>query len=171
MTGNSGILKGGSGTLILTGNNTYTGNTIVARGTLDIRKSITSDVRIDQNGTLIINPETKIGTLNSDGTVNIKNSVHNLGTFENRGTGAVITGDYIAEKDSVTIADINSKLTVKGKTEIKGNTRLQIVNNGKYITAKPLISTVLLSENGINGNFSHIETPELTEGKSETSNQ
>lgn len=93
-----------------------------------------------------------------------------MGTFENKGTGAIITGDYITKKNSVTTVDISSKLTVKGKTEIKGNALLQIVNNEKSITIKPPILTILSSENGINGNFFYIETFELTEGKLKTSN-
>lgn len=56
----------------MTGNNTYTSNAIVVQETLNIRKSITPNIRIDQNDILIINPETKIGTLNFDGTINIK---------------------------------------------------------------------------------------------------
>ena len=54
ISGNGGIVKDGTGTLTLSGNNTYTGDTVVNGGTLDIHGSISeqSTVKVAENATL-----------------------------------------------------------------------------------------------------------------------
>lgn len=92
-----GLTKTGTGTLALTGNNTYTGRTSVSNGTLRVNGTVAGAVLVAANSTLggsgTINGDTTIvatGTLapgNSIGTLTINNNLTlagNLGIEVNR---------------------------------------------------------------------------------------
>lgn len=87
--GNSGIVKRGKGTLVLNGNNTYSGSTVIREGQLTLNGSVQSPVEIlggvfAGNAKIQANKDTKTqGDLN-----NIKGTVSNhLGTI-------TVEGDY-----------------------------------------------------------------------------
>ena len=169
ITGLGGLKKSGNGTLILSGNNDYQGATTIEGGILEIQKENGSPITIKSGGTLVTTPTTVIGLRNYSGNLSPVNVKNEGGTLENRGSGAVITGNYEATAGSVTKAQIGTKLTVRGTVNLNGgNTTLQTLSNGRYITAKPLSSTVIEAEKGINGNFDKVETPELINGAVET---
>ena len=161
IAGNGGLEKSGNGRLILTGNNTYDGATEIRGGTLEIYGENASNIDIEQNGTLVTYPTTMIGKKNHDGTFTPVSVQNSGGTFENRGSGAVITGDYNAGNGAVTKAEIGTKLTVKGTVNLSGNTALRQTMGNRYITAKGMTSTVIEAEGGVNGNFSKVEAPEM----------
>ncbi|WP_299572932.1 S8 family serine peptidase, partial [uncultured Leptotrichia sp.] len=162
--GDGGLRKSGNGTLILTGNNSYAGDTTIDEGKLEIYGNNTSDITINSQGTLVTYPTAIINE--KDGVP--KSVYNNGGTFENRGSGAVITGNYIATAGSITKAEIGSKLIVNGTVNLNGESAtLQTLSNGRYITAKPLSMTVIEAEKGIEGNFGKVETPELVNGATE----
>ena len=162
--GDGGLRKSGNGTLILTGNNSYAGNTTIDEGKLEIYGNNTSDITINSQGTLVTYPTAIINK--KDGVP--KSVYNNGGTFENRGSGAIITGNYIATAGSITKAEIGSKLIVNGTVNLNGESAtLQTLSNGRYITAKPLSMTVIEAEKGIEGNFGKVETPELVNGTTE----
>ena len=156
------LKKEGYGKLVLAEDVNFTRNTEIKEGILDIRKRHSSGINIESNGTLITNPNTKIGK-----------DVTNKGTLKNIGKGAVIEGNYKAEIGSVTEAEIGSKLIIKGTIKIDGREKnqtlgstLKVLNNN-YITATPTTVTVLEAEKGIEGQFSKMETDELINGKVE----
>ena len=162
--GDAGLKKSGNGTLILTGNNSYAGNTTIDEGKLEIYGNNTSDITINSQGTLVTYPTAIINE--KDGVP--KSVYNNGGTFENRGSGAIITGNYIATAGSITKAEIGSKLIVNGIVNLNGESAtLQTLSNGRYITAKPLSMTVIEAEKGIEGNFGKVETSELVNGATE----
>ena len=88
--GTGGLWKNGTGTLTLTGVNTYTGNTNVEVGKLVVNGSLASSVRILKNGSLggsvVINGNlTNLGTLapgNSPGTTTINGNYLEAGTLD-----------------------------------------------------------------------------------------
>ena len=159
--GNGGLEKSGNGKLILTGNNTYDGATEIKGGTLEIYGENGSNIDIEQNGTLVTYPTTMIGKKNRNGTFTPVSVQNSGGTFENRGSGAVITGDYNAGNGAVTKAGIGTKLTVKGRVNLNGDTVLEQTMGNRYITAKGMTSTVIEAEGGVNGQFSKVEMPEM----------
>ena len=162
--GDGGLKKSGNGTLILTGNNSYAGNTTIDEGKLEIYGNNTSDITINSQGTLVTYPTAIINK--KDGEP--KSIYNNGGTFENRGSGAIITGNYIATADSITKADIGSKLIVNGTVNLNGkSSTLQTLSNGRYVTAKPLSTAVIEAGKGIKGNFANVETTELVNGSTE----
>ena len=161
--GNGGLEKSGNGRLILTGNNTYDGATEIKGGTLEIYGENASNIDIEQNGTLVTYPTTVIGKKNHNGTfvpVSVQNSG---GTLENKGSGAVITGDYTAGNGTVTKAEIGTKLTVRGIVNLNGNAVLEQAMGNRYITAKGMSATVIEAEGGVNGQFAKVEVPEMIE--------
>ena len=165
--GDGGLKKSGNGTLILTGNNTYSGNTTIDEGILEIYGNNGSDITINSQGTLVTYPKTVIGLKDYWG-LTPKNVKNEGGTLENRGSGAVITGNYEASANSVTKAEIGSKLIVNGTVNLNGkSSTLQTLSNGRYITAKPLSTTVIEAGKGIKGNFANVETTELVNGSTE----
>ena len=170
ITGLGGLKKSGNGILVLSGNNDYQGATTIEGGILEIQKENGSPITIKSGGTLVTTPTTIIGLKTYSGNLSPVNVKNEGGTLENRGSGAVITGDYTATAGSVTKAEIGTKLTVRGAVNLNGgNTTLQTLSNGKYITAKTMSSAVIEAEKGINGNFDKLETPELINGAVETS--
>lgn len=88
--GTGGLWKNGTGTLTLTGVNTYTGNTNVEVGKLVVNGSLSSAVRILKNGSFggnanITGNLTNLGTLapgNSPGTINITGNYLEAGTLD-----------------------------------------------------------------------------------------
>lgn len=88
--GTGGLWKNGTGTLTLTGVNTYTGNTNVEAGKLVVNGALTSTVRILKGGSFggnanITGNLVNLGTLapgNSPGTVNISGNYTEAGTLD-----------------------------------------------------------------------------------------
>ncbi|WP_299572757.1 autotransporter domain-containing protein, partial [uncultured Leptotrichia sp.] len=161
------FVKKGKGTLILDSYNYFTGRTIIEEGILEIRNRHYSDVKIRESGTLIVGYNTKIG---SDTR---KVNVLNEGILKNDGSGAIISGDYVATVGSITQAEIGTKLIVKGTVTINGKEKKQKMGatmnllSNSYVTAKPITATVIEAENGIKGQFSNVKTDELINGKVE----
>lgn len=156
--------KEGAGKLILKGDANFSSwvDTEINGGILDIRGRHSSGIKIGSVGTLITNSNTKIGK-----------DVTNKGTLKNIGTGAIIEGNYTAERGSVTEAEIGTKLIVKGTVKIDGIERNQTLSNtlkilsDGYVTAKPVTSAIIEAEKGIEGQFAKVETDELVNGKVE----
>ena len=155
ISGDAGLLKSGNGTLILTGNNSYMGNTTIDEGKLEIYGNNASDITINQQGTLVTYPT---AIINDQRNVN-----NNGGILENKGSGAVITGDYTAGNGAVTKAEIGTKLTVRGTVNLNGDTVLEQAMGNRYITAKGMSATVIEAEGGVNGQFAKVEAPEMIE--------
>jgi len=73
VSGSNGLRKLGDGTITLSGNNTYTGNTRVSAGEL-IRIGNLNDVRIDSGADLTIVNGALTNVVSSSGTINLENS-------------------------------------------------------------------------------------------------
>ena len=79
LSGTGGLNTSGAGTLILGGNNTYTGPTVVGAGTLQINGALaSSSVTVNASGTLsLISGSVLTGTsltVNSTGTLTLSNT-------------------------------------------------------------------------------------------------
>lgn len=123
ITGTGSLKQTGAGTLILTGNNSYTGLTTIDSGTLQIGAggasgSINSD--IVNNAALVMN--------RSD-DVTYDKKISGSGTFEKRGAGKLtVTGD----NDYAGLTTI-SEGTLQIGNGTKGSIRSDIVNNSNLI--------------------------------------
>ncbi|MDO9938448.1 S8 family serine peptidase [Glaesserella parasuis] len=145
--GDAGFKKQGTGTLYLTGSNSYSGNTIIENGTLVIGNELTqSAVEIQSQGTLL----TK--NLNTPQTeVKIVKNVDNKGSLEVYGKGLIIEGNYTTSNNARTVIDIDkSKLTVKGNVNLQSSYIVADVENiNEVVKREPQTKTIIESQNPI----------------------
>ena len=129
-----GLAKTGNGKLSLSGENTYTGKTIVAEGELSINSSVVTDVEVLSNGTL-------------SGSFNVKKNIQgtNNGDLKNEGIlmpgsgNGVITleGDFEQTLSGTLVIYItppsNDKIVCQNAT-LDNNTKLKVhLGDGNYI--------------------------------------
>lgn len=129
IAGDAGLIKSGTGTLTLSGLNSYTGDSEVAGGTLNITGSVASSVQIDPAGIL------------AGGGGRVGSNVVNNGRLNNTGTGMTISGNYTASSNAVLANDINSTLTVGGTANLGRSHLVATVPAGtpdatSYVTAQ-----------------------------------
>jgi len=129
IAGDAGLIKNGTGTLTLSGLNTYTGDSEIAGGTLNITGSVASSVKIDAGGNL------------AGGGGRVGGNVVSNGRLSNTGAGMTISGNYTASSNAVLANDINSTLTVGGTASLGGSHLVATVPAGtpdatSYVTAQ-----------------------------------
>lgn len=131
VTGAGGLMKSGTGTVTLSGANSYTGGTKVSAGTLTQGaaggfSTASSRYDVDTDGTLDLGGfDTMLAALYNAGTINM-----NVGAA---GSTLMVNGDYVGHDGTIVfntvLGDDNSKtdkLMVGGDTA--GNTNVQVVN-------------------------------------------
>ena len=151
--GDGGLIKSGKGTLHLTGNNSYQGSSVIKDGTLEIHKIHSSDVKVEENGNLVLHSKAIIGykkptysQLIDKNEINAGNiiakDVDNKGTVKVTGTTAIIGGNYIAHSGSKTEMDISSKVRILGNINIQGGAIT--LSSDKYVTTQGESSIIIL---------------------------
>ncbi|MFC7297027.1 autotransporter domain-containing protein [Herminiimonas aquatilis] len=148
--GDAGLIKSGTGTLTLSGNNTYSGSSRISNGTLNITGSVRTGVQIDAAGNL------------SGAGGQIGGNVANNGRLSNTGAGLTIGGNYTGSANSILANDINSTLVVGG-TATLGNSHLVATvpagsgNATNYVTAQASsIPKTILTAGAIVNTFSDV---------------
>lgn len=119
-----GFSKSGGGTLILSGSNTYKGDTVVAAGTLKLTGSLAAGAASQSAGTLVIEGATIEGAVSNDASVEFN--------------GGTIKGDF-TNNSSVKMADGTLSGALKsaaGNFEMTGGTLTGNVENGGTFTMK-----------------------------------
>lgn len=162
--GSGGLVKSGEGTLHLTNDNSYAGGSVVNGGTLEIHKIHSSEVTVNAAGKLVLHPKALIGynTFSSSiiNTVNPQNittdtNLKNKGTVEVNGTTAIIGGDYIAYKGSVTTFNSGAKFNVLGNIKVEDGTVKVLSDN--YVTTQGSSNTIMEGKS-FEGNIANVET-------------
>ena len=131
--GTGNFAKSGTGTLILSGSNTYTGTTTISAGTLQIDGSVTSNVSVGASGTL-------------SGSGTITGRVTNQGTFAP--VQMTIIGDltssgamkFTVNSGWTIVGTDYSQVTVGGNIDLSNST-LSIVNTKDL--SSPLVNQLL----------------------------
>ena len=153
--GNAGIIKVGSGTLILSGKNTYTGESIINGGELRATGEVVSQININSGG-----------TFSTNGGKILNNVINKSGNFRNIGNGGVIRGDYIGDSESVFENEIGAKLSIAGEA-VLGGSKLRILvsesseDNYGYIDKTGRKEVMITAERGIADKFGKVEASEL----------
>lgn len=129
IAGDAGLIKGGTGTLTLSGVNSYSGSNEIVAGTLNVTGRITSLVQIDAGG-----------NLSGSGGI-VANNVTNNGRLSNTGNGLSIVGNYTATQNAILANDINARLSVSGTAALGGSHFVATVPAGNadanaYVTSQ-----------------------------------
>lgn len=137
LSGEGKFVKDGEGTVVLKGANTYTGDTVVKGGTLDIQGSISADskVKVAENATLAGNTEDISMSIAAEKTATIKGA----DGFSPKDSGIT----FSSENDIVTIENIgneeitysiaNANAKVTADTMTVGGTEEVVVSNSLVV--------------------------------------
>ncbi|HIE0650899.1 TPA: autotransporter outer membrane beta-barrel domain-containing protein [Serratia marcescens] len=155
ISGHGGLTKQGIGTLVLTGNNTYAGPTLVNQGRLAVNGSITSAVSVQNGG--IVGGSGTVGSLtarqggtvapgNSIGTLNVAGNV----SFEPGSHYAVEVGpngqsDRIQSGGSATIGGGEVAVTLENSANLLAQSEVRSLLGQQY--------TILSAQQGVSGQF------------------
>ena len=160
ISGDGGFTKLGSGTLFLSGDNTYIGSTIISDGELAIDGEIVSDVTVASSGTLA-------GSGQITGDVTVSNG-GTISPGDSPGTLTIVDGTLTLNSSSTTDIELSPTVTsliavtgLPGTATLAGT--LSITLDSGYYT--PGTVTILSAEGGRSGTFSTTSltlTPGLT---------
>ncbi|MGO4221846.1 S8 family serine peptidase [Lysobacter sp. TAF61] len=143
ISGSGGLVKQGTGELVLNGSGSYTGATVVQGGRLRIGSGIVSPVTVSAAGTLAIGS----GTTSSGASVG--NSVVNQGTLLMDSGSSAITGNYQQSSAAHLALMVGARLSVGGTASLAGNVNVLGVLSG-YVRSN---REVFLNAGAINGQF------------------
>ena len=159
ISGHGGLTKQGIGTLVLSGNNTYAGPTLVNQGRLAVNGSLQSTVTVNDGGVLggngrigalVVNRGGVVAPGNSIGTLRVSNDV----TFQPGST-------YAVEVDSTG----SVRLVSDGQIAVGGaNLALDLQNPGVSLQSQQATSLVgrqfdiLDAAGGVQGSFAHVQS-------------
>ncbi|MDX7085689.1 S8 family serine peptidase, partial [Serratia marcescens] len=155
ISGHGGLTKQGIGTLVLTGNNTYGGPTLVNQGRLAVNGSVTSAVSVQNGG--IVGGSGTVGSLtarrggtvapgNSIGTLNVAGNV----SFEPGSRYAVEVGpngqsDRIQSSGAATIGGGEVAVTLENSPNLLTQSEVRSLLGQQY--------TILSAQQGVSGQF------------------
>lgn len=144
ITGTGGLTKQGTGTLTLTNAQSYTGDTRVNAGALDVRSGLgASKLLIGANGFVY-------------GSGNFARGVDNSGRFFNgRDAGATITGNYLHANTANLGIWLGTPLQVSGTATLQGGQVSILGSRTGYTTTSR--ETLLNATGGVTGTFGSVK--------------
>ncbi len=143
ITGTGGLTKAGAGTLTLTNGQSYTGDTRVDGGALDVRSGLgASKLFVGANGLVY-------------GSGNFARGVDNSGRFfSGRDAGATITGNYLHTSSANLGVWLGTPLQVSGTATLQGGQVSILGSRTGYTTSAR--ETLLNAIGGVTGTFSAV---------------
>jgi len=149
--GDGGISKTGAGSLALSANNTYLGNTTVSAGTLLVNGTITSDTTVN-NGARLGGSGTIASNVGSGGTIAPGNSIGTLHVAGNYAATAASTLEIEVNANGTTPGLNVDLLDVGGSAQLLGNV-VVIAEPGTYPAGSQY---TFLTATNVSGTFSGI---------------
>lgn len=146
-TGSGRVTKLGSGTLILGGDNTYTGPTNVVAGTLTVNGSMESEVNVISGA--VLNGTGSLGDVNVYGTLEPADAIGTMtGSEFNFNSGSIYT-------DEINPSGSSDLLSASSNIAIDSGTTLQLdLDPGTYTLGQ---TYTIMSAPSITGEFSSID--------------
>ncbi|WP_261421697.1 autotransporter outer membrane beta-barrel domain-containing protein [Serratia quinivorans] len=158
ISGHGGLTKQGIGTLVLTGNNSYAGPTLINQGLLAVNGSVTSDVTVQNAGVLGGSGTVGSLTARSGGTVAPGNSIGTLNvtrnvSFEPGSRYAVEVApngqsDRIQSSGSATIGGGEVAVSLENSTNLLSQSEVRSLLGQQY--------NILTAQQGISGRFDSV---------------
>jgi autotransporter-associated beta strand protein len=143
--GDGGLVKRGTGKLVLSASTQYTGNTRVAEGTLSVAGQLNGNARIDSGATFGMGDGVN-GNLANGGTLAV----------EGGASTRTITGDFTQSADATLAFLVGAPLHVEGSASIDGELQVAGIADG-YVHSET--EDVVVADGGLSGTFDT-----LTEG-------
>ena len=176
--GEGGLETVGSGTLHLTGKNSFAGGSTVTSGTLEIHQVHASPVTVKAGAKLVLNPKAIVGydvgrfelieNIDPQKITDSGIKVKNYGTVAFKGSTAIIGGDYVGYSGSTTELNFLSNVKVLGDIKYEPNTTVKILSNG-YITKQSSSNTVMEGKS-IEGKIANVEAQGMRNANVEIQN-
>ncbi|MFO2463448.1 autotransporter domain-containing protein [Pseudomonas sp. 15FMM2] len=154
ISGHGGLTKQGIGSLVLTGNNTYSGPTLVNQGLLAVNGSLISAVTVASSG--VLGGSGTVGSLNarSGGTVAPGNSI---GTLNVAGDVRFDAGSTYAVQLSSSASD---RIVAGGKATLNGGDVTLALENSSTLLSQSQVQSligrqydILQAAGGVTGTF------------------
>jgi len=156
ISGTGALIQAGSGTLILSGANTYNGTTTISAGTLQIGNgsttgSLSASSAITNNGTL---------AFNRSNTITISNTISGSGNLTQLGTSTLTlggtsdntyTGTTTVSNGTLTLDKTSGVVAVGGDLVLNGSSKLLYVSGKNEQIANTASVTINGSQSVFNG--------------------
>jgi len=149
LSGSGGLIKVGSGTVTVTGSNSFSGATSVGAGTLVVNGSIAGNVTVATGGTLKGTGTVGGLVVNNGGTIAPGNSIGTLN----------VTGNYAQNAGSTYQVEVNAagqsdRINITGAATLNGGTVSVQAQNGTY--QRNTTYTILSATGGVTGTYSGV---------------
>lgn len=145
--GTGGFNKSGAGTLVLNGDNTFTGHSNINEGTLILNGQNKAALTVAANGQLTVGDNTtgiSSGNVENNGVINAESA-----------QDYHINGDYTQTSTGTLNKYLGSKLDITGVASLAGNLNI----TGKvvgYVTHTGTDYSILTADNGVTGTFNNV---------------
>ncbi|WP_233149171.1 autotransporter outer membrane beta-barrel domain-containing protein [Shimwellia pseudoproteus] len=158
ISGHGGLTKIGSGTLVLNGNNSYRGPTLVNEGKLVVENVVASDVTVQQRGTL--SGGGQLGSLHvgAGGTVAPGNGIGTLTVQRNVqfDPGSLYRVEVTRNGEHDQIHSTGSAILNGGDVAVSLVNDANLLSHGDVLSMAGRTFRILTAANGVTGSFSAV---------------